>query len=328
MTDKFSVTWPTLNEGHIYSDKITKKWLQRLHNQQITYKDTGQLLAPGTLLAAGDLLTYHRVPWIEPDAPAHFQVLHEDEHVLVICKPAGLQVLPKGMFLQRTVLGLLQLYMQQRRQQAYPSSLIPVPVHRLGRGTSGVLLCACTALARNKLTQDFKAATQQEAQMQGAADSGRIQRRPLAKKYRALVSGVVQQDQFEVCVPIGQMVYPGLSTGLFAARPLGKPARSLCQVLHRHHDSTTLVEVAIFTGRPHQIRIHMAAAGHPLVGDPLYGPGGLPLDSVLQRGNCGALHDASNVMPEEEAEGSGAGRAEVALLVACMLPLAALGVHE
>lgn len=56
---------------------------------------------------------------------------------LALCKPAGLQVLPKGLFMQRTVLGLLQQYTQQHRRLAYPRSLEPVPVHRLGRGTSG-----------------------------------------------------------------------------------------------------------------------------------------------------------------------------------------------
>eukprot|EP00879_Flechtneria_rotunda_P027962 GHRR01030031.1.p1 GENE.GHRR01030031.1~~GHRR01030031.1.p1 ORF type:complete len:174 (+),score=51.13 GHRR01030031.1:1315-1836(+) len=120
--------------------------------------------------------------------------------------------------------------------------------------------------------------------------------RPLGKRYRALVTGVTAQDMGDVMVPIGPVLYPGLSTGLFAASPTGKPARSLFKVLHRHADST-LIEVTILTGRPHQIRIHMAASGHPLVGDPLYGPGGVPLASVVSGGKPGGCNRAAAVMP-------------------------------
>lgn len=115
----------------------------------------------------GDCLVYTRAPWREPTAPSHFDVLLEDDQVvspaaarrrtlhlvgcvntalfvrlalpnqLAVAKPAGLQVLPKGDFCQRTLMWLLQQYHQQHRSRRYPDSLVPVPVHRLGRGTSG-----------------------------------------------------------------------------------------------------------------------------------------------------------------------------------------------
>eukprot|EP00879_Flechtneria_rotunda_P012310 GHRR01012857.1.p1 GENE.GHRR01012857.1~~GHRR01012857.1.p1 ORF type:complete len:305 (+),score=101.83 GHRR01012857.1:165-1079(+) len=295
---RFSWPWPTVNDGYTYIDKISKQhvgltvlqyyekyyvasgsghdWAQRIACGQVTYCssddsgssiDTGskdrssrQPLAADAILRAGDCIRYLRLPWQEPDVPDHFDVLYEDEHVLAINKPAGLQVLPRGLICQRTLLTLLQQYHQQYRHLRYPGSLAPVPVHRLGRGTSGVLLCACTVAARTRLSRDFYSATAQAVAPNTPAVSHGTQTltmgtvpyqahlvaadRPLGKRYRALVTGVTAQDMGDVMVPIGPVLYPGLSTGLFAASPTGKPARSLFKVLHRHADST-LIEVSM-----------------------------------------------------------------------------------
>ena len=94
----------------------------------------------------------------------------------------------------------------------------------------------------------------------------------MGKVYRALVQGHPTQDTFTCETPIGPMAHPTLGT-VFAASPEGKRALSRVRVLQRR-EKCSLVEVAIETGRPHQIRIHMAASGYPLVGDPLYATGG------------------------------------------------------
>ncbi|KAF6255500.1 RNA pseudourine synthase 5-like protein [Scenedesmus sp. NREL 46B-D3] len=341
---EFSVAYAPTNDGFRFYDKVSKQdvnstvheyyvkhhaasgsaqeWLHRIQNNQISFTATGKPAAADSVLKAGDRLTYFRLPWAEPEAPSSITLLYEDEHVLAIAKPAGLQVLPKASFCQRTVLGLLQAYQQQVRRTRYPGSQQAVPVHRLGRGTSGVLLCSCTVAARRKLCRDFSASTElgvlssrhrnarveseslfQQGTASGSSGGGKMisdctaaPQRPLGKTYRALVAGIVEQDKGEVDVAIGPVSYPGLSSGLFAASPSGKPARSLFRVLHRHAASS-LVEVTILTGRPHQIRIHMAALGHPLVGDPLYGPGGMPLDAVVSASGLGAYGDAANAMP-------------------------------
>jgi 23S rRNA pseudouridine1911/1915/1917 synthase len=94
------------------------------------------------------------------------------------------------------------------------------------------------------------------------------------KIYRALASGCPAKDAFPVDAPIGPVPHGTLGT-VHAARIDGKPAHSEITVLERRGD-VSLIQARITTGRPHQIRIHMAAAGHPLCGDPLYVSGGVP----------------------------------------------------
>ena len=207
---------------------------------------------PDQPLRAGQRLAWHRPPWIEPEAPLATAVLFEDPDLLVVAKPSGLPTLPGGgEFQERTLLAVV------RRRNAEAT-----PMHRLGRGTSGLVLFAPGPSARDPLQTLFR-------------------EHRVRKVYRALCQGRPDQEAFEVDSPIGPVAYGPLGT-VHAANPAGRPSRSLVTVLE-HREDCSLVEVEIPTGRPHQIRIHLAFAGHPLVGDPLYGPGGLPLSSTQAR---------------------------------------------
>ena len=217
-----------------------------------------------TRLKRGDRLIYNRPPWQEPDVPLTFQVMVEDADVLVVSKPSGLPVLPGGGFLEHTLLGQLQRH--------YPHET-PVPIHRLGRGTSGLVLLARSPQSRAALSQQLRS-----HQMQ--------------KIYRTLVTGTLMPDRWRITHPIGKIPHPVLGY-IYAAHPDGLTAQSDCQVLRRNVH-TALLEVNILTGRPHQIRIHLAAAGYPLVGDPLYTIGGIPktftpsaTDELPVPGDCG-----------------------------------------
>jgi 23S rRNA pseudouridine1911/1915/1917 synthase len=183
---------------------------------------------------------------VEPEVPLATAILHEDAALLAVAKPSGLPTLPGGgEFLEHTLLTLV------RRRHAEAS-----PMHRLGRGTSGIVLFAPVAEARGPLQSTFQD--------------------PRTRKvYRALCSGLPAESAFEVNAPIGPVDYGPLGS-LHAASPGGRPSLSRVTVLERRQGET-LLDVEILTGRPHQIRIHLAFAGHPLVGDPLYGPGGRPL---------------------------------------------------
>ena len=194
------------------------------------------------VLFRGQRVTWLRPPWEEPAVPLAYAVLMEDEDLLAVAKPSGLPTLPGGGYLEHTLLALV------RRRHPGAS-----PIHRLGRATSGVVLFARTADSSRMLCHALR-----EHQM--------------TKIYRALVQGSPLREAFTVAVPIGPVAHLALGT-VHAASEQGRPSTSHVRVLERR-DRDSLVEVQIETGRPHQIRIHLAACGHPLVGDPLYASGG------------------------------------------------------
>lgn len=235
-----------------HSDAAT--WAERLAAGEVELD--GASASPDAHVRPGQRLVWHRPPWEEPAVPLRFTTLYEDEHLLAVDKPSGLPTMPAGGFLDHTLLSLV------RRRHPDAS-----PMHRLGRGTSGVVLFASSPAARAALQADWRA-------------------QRVEKTYRALAQGdLVAQT---ITVPIGPVVHPRLGV-LHAASAAGRPATSHVRPIERRAGST-LAEVDIDTGRPHQIRVHLAAVGHPLLDDPLYGPGGLPRADALPGDEGYLLH--------------------------------------
>ena len=217
-------------------------WRARLASGEVALDD--RPAAGDERLRAGQRLVWARPPWDEPEVPLAFSVLHIDAALLVVDKPAGLPTLPAGGFLEHTLWALI------RTQHPEAS-----PVHRLGRFTSGLVLFARSHDA-------------------GASLSRAWRNHRVTKDYRALGAGRPAWKMREVTAPIGPVPHRRLGT-VFGASEAGKPARSVL-VARPGSGPDTVFDVRIATGRPHQIRIHLAHAGHPLVGDPLYGLGGVP----------------------------------------------------
>lgn len=247
---------------HRHSDQAT--WRQRLEAGEI--ERNGQRLLGDGPAAVGDRLAWHRPPWREEAVPAHWAVVHDDGDLLVLDKPAGLPVLPAGGFVEHTVLRQLE-----RRHGEDPAG-VPRPVHRLGRFTSGLLVCARQPASRAWLSARLREST--AAGGAGSAASG------CRKIYRALLEpGLLPLEPGESRLfegAIGRRPHPRLGQIWCAGeegRPGDLPACSTLTLLERH-PTADLVTVAIASGRPHQIRIHCAALGAPLRGDPLYRPGG------------------------------------------------------
>ena len=226
-----------------YPHSTPEAWQQNLNNGEVTL--SGITATGRESLTSGQALVWNRPPWIEPDSPQHFEVLFDDPHLLAVNKPCGLPTLPGGGFMENTLLRLVQ--------KQTPNAN---PVHRLGRATTGIVLFAKTRQVAAKLTADW--------------NSPRIQ-----KVYRALAQGIAHHDVYEILTPIGLVPHPRIGS-VWAASLTGKRSKSLAKVLSRTTITTTF-EVGLHSGRPHQIRIHLASIGHPLVGDPLYGSTGQPL---------------------------------------------------
>ncbi len=230
----------------LYPHSTLQAWQQKLNNGEVTLD--GHTATGRESVTLGQTLIWNRPPWIEPDAPQEFEVLFEDAHLLAVNKPGGLPTLPGGGFMENTLLRLVQ----KRTPNANP-------VHRLGRATTGIVLFAKTPLAASNLSASWNTPD-------------------IEKIYRALSQNIAQQDIYEITTPIGLVPHP-LIGSVWAANPSGKPSKSLARVISRSI-STTTFEVSLSSGRPHQIRIHLASLGHPLVGDPLYGLTGQPLENL------------------------------------------------
>lgn len=176
-------------------------------------------------------------------------IVYEDADILVLDKEAGLTVHPAPSCPEGTLVHRLIAHYPALREM---DPARPGIVHRIDKDTSGLLLIALNEAARLKLQRDF-------------AD------RLVDKEYLCIVHGSPAEDSGEITAPIGR--HPSIKTRMAVVPRGGRNARSAWRVLYRDPArSFALCAVKIFTGRTHQIRVHMAHIGHPLWGDSTYGP--------------------------------------------------------
>jgi 23S rRNA pseudouridine1911/1915/1917 synthase len=207
---------------------------------------------------------------LEPE-PRTLEILYEDPWILVVIKPAGLVAHPVGEFQTGTLANAVQWHLD--RQTHLKGLLRPGIVHRLDRMTSGVMVLAKEHHSHTDLSVQF-------------------QRGLVKKTYLALLEGNLIEDQGEINLPIGHAA--SRATVLMSAAPDArkpKPAQTRYEVIERF-PGRTLVRAWPRTGRNHQIRVHFAAIGHPVVGDEFYESGGMIKPPALNREARHALHAA------------------------------------
>lgn len=176
----------------------------------------------------------------QPPPPSPLNILYQDEHLLAVVKPSGLLSVPgRGEDKQDCLLS--------RLREDFPEALI---VHRLDMSTSGIMLLARSKAVERELSILF-------------------QQRKVHKRYIAVVAGLMAQDSGEVNLPL-ITDWPNRPRQMVSFE-LGKPSCTRYQVVARDKAlNTTRLELEPVTGRSHQLRVHMQALGHPILGDDLY----------------------------------------------------------
>ncbi len=211
---------------------------------------SGERVKAGYRLRAGDRVTVH-LPSPEPadlvPEAVPFEILHEDEVLMVIVKPAGVVVHPGAGHRGGTLVHGL-LHHCDHLPAVDPAR--PGIVHRLDKDTSGVMVIAKTDSALRSLSEEFR-------------------NRGVRKRYQAILLRCPHRDTGRLAAPICR--HPVHRKKMMVAARGGRHAATSWTVVERFASGPCLVEVGIETGRTHQIRVHMASLGAPVLGDPLYG---------------------------------------------------------
>ena len=253
-------------------ENLSRSFLQKLLKSGEVMVD-GRPVKASYKVAEGDLISFEVPEAVEPEIVPEdipLDILYEDHDVILVNKPKGMVVHPAAGHYTGTLVNALMFHCREDLS-GINGVLRPGIVHRIDMDTTGVLIVCKNDFAHNSIAAQLK-------------------EHSITRKYRAIVYGVIKEDEGTVDAPIGR--HPVDRKKMSINEKNGRHAVTHYRVLKRF-SKYTYIECQLETGRTHQIRVHMASIHHPLVGDTVYGPEKSPFHlqgQTLHAGVLGFIH--------------------------------------
>ena len=257
-------------------EQVSRSYLQKLVKDGAVLVN-GKPVKSSYKVENGDRIHLEIPDAVEPEIEAEpmvLDILYEDSDIILINKPKGMVVHPAAGHYSGTLVNGLMAHCKNELS-GINGVMRPGIVHRIDMDTTGVLIVCKNDKAHNAIAEQLKVHS-------------------ITRKYYAIVHGVLKADTGTVNAPIGR--HPVDRKKMSINEKNGKEAVTHYRVLRRFR-RFTFVECQLETGRTHQIRVHMASIGHPLLGDQVYGPAKVPLSGLqgqtLHAGVLGIIHPST-----------------------------------
>lgn len=253
-------------------EELSRSYIQKLLKNGDVSVD-GKAVKASYKVTPGDTVELEIPDAVEPEIEAEdmeLDILYEDEDVLLVNKPKGMVVHPAAGHYSGTLVNGLMAHCRNQLS-GINGVMRPGIVHRIDMDTTGILIVCKNDFSHNSIAAQLK-------------------EHSITRKYRAVVHGVVKEDDGTVDAPIGR--HPADRKKMSINEKNGKHAVTHYHVLKRF-SKYTYIECQLETGRTHQIRVHMASIHHPLLGDTVYGPEKCPFSlqgQTLHAGVLGFIH--------------------------------------
>ena len=255
------------------NEQLSRSYIQKLLKSGLVLVD-GKPVKASYQVDEGDVISLDIPEAVEPEIEPEnmdLDILYEDQDVILVNKPKGMVVHPAAGHYSHTLVNGL-MYHCKDQLSGINGVMRPGIVHRIDMDTTGVIIACKNDMAHNSIAAQLK-------------------EHSITRRYQAIVHGVLKDDAGTIEGPIGR--HPTDRKKMSINYNNGKSAVTHYKVLKRFRQYTH-VECRLETGRTHQIRVHMASIGHPLLGDLVYGPGKCPIPGLqgqtLHAGVLGFIH--------------------------------------
>lgn len=255
------------------NEQLSRSYIQKLLKSGLVLVD-GKPVKASYQVDEGDVISLDIPEAVEPEIEPEnmdLDILYEDQDVILVNKPKGMVVHPAAGHYSHTLVNGLMHHCKDQLS-GINGVMRPGIVHRIDMDTTGVIIACKNDMAHNSIAAQLK-------------------EHSITRRYQAIVHGVLKDDAGTIEGPIGR--HPTDRKKMSINYNNGKSAVTHYKVLKRFRQYTH-VECRLETGRTHQIRVHMASIGHPLLGDLVYGPGKCPIPGLqgqtLHAGVLGFIH--------------------------------------